>query len=453
MDPDGNLQNVIESAVAILREPAGNKYRSIDDISRNRKQFMKDFHSGLFLLHIPTIQFIIDAEDRIRTSQGLGRREAAAQQKAWTRIRQLLRCINDAIAWSALQVLREDASLFVRRTCRNQPRGDLKDQNHESVIKTMERLFSGGEVLPIWNDATRCLDISDITLFSPHGISFIELKEGKVNAQILDMMDRTHAEDIPAKLDAFFERYGQKGMQQIERIVRQEDRADKLVELVKDDDVFDPFFGAERRAVTPEESLEVYDDELSLILDSVRSKDFVVHTVDDCLHIVAFNTERGISKERGQEVTRQHLQDKMCKPSSAEVDCRDMVMSLQSSFDYATAMPIMLRPWSTQDVARVCLGQTEVYFGFDINAWGRLLRTSRLAWSSLRRVRQELGKAPDKELLVVRGRIPYIIGPRGKSWYLGTGTLQRMLCEGIRPASLARHYDQIGDIDSPLIQG
>jgi len=447
-DPNGSLQKVIESAVAILREPAGKKYRSMEDIRRNRDPFVKDFHSGLFLLHIMTIHAIIDAEDKMRTHKSLTRREAMAVQKGWTRIRQLFRCINDAIAWTALQALRQEPSLFIRRTCRKQPRGNLRDQNHELVIKTMQHFFAGGEILPIWNDATRCLDISDITLFSPHGISFIELKEGKVNDHIFDMMEKTNPDEILTELDAFFEKYGQKGMGQIDRIIRQADRTSKLVELSKNDDVFDPFLGVERRAITPEQPLKRYDHELSSLLEELRSTDFVAHSIDDCLHVVALNRQRGISAEKGKEIIRQYIQDKIGGPSSVEVDCRDVVLSLESAFDYATAMPIMLRPWSSEDVARVCLGQTEVYFGFDVNAWGRHLQSSRLAWSSLRRGRKELSKAADERLFVVRDRIPQINGPKGEGILLGTQFLQIMLCEGIRPVSLAACYDQITNTEN-----
>ena len=191
------------------------------------------------------------------------------------------------------------------------------------------------------------------------------------------MMEKTNPDEILPELDAFFGKYGQKGMGQIDRIIRQADRSRKLVEVSKNDDVFDPFLGVERRAITPEQPLKTYDHELSPLLEKLRSAEFVAHSIDDCLYVVAFNRRRSISAEKGREIIKEHIQDKMVGPSSDEVDCRDVVLSLESSFDYATSMPIMLRPWSIEDVARACLGQTEIYFGFDVNAWGRHLQSSR----------------------------------------------------------------------------
>jgi hypothetical protein len=313
-------------------------------------------------------------------------------------------------------------------------------------MKAMQHFFSGGEYLPIWNDATRCLDIRDITLFRPGGISFVEVKEGKVNDQILDMIGKTNRDEILKELDRFFETYGQKGIDQIDRIIRQEDRARKLVKLSKHDDVIDPFLDIKRSAVTPHQPLKSYDTELSPILEELRSRDFVEHSIDDCLHVLALNRRRGISIEKGRKFIREHLQDKICRSSPEEVDCRDVILSLKSSFDYPTAMPIMLRPWSSEDIARVSLGHTEVYFGFDVNAWARHLQSSRLVWSSQRQGRKELSKSPNERLFVVDGRIPQIVGPKGCRILLGTEFLQIMFCEGIKPSSLAAYYDQIADI-------
>lgn len=445
-DLNGSLQGLIVSAVNILREPAGKKYPSMEDIRRDRDQFVKDFHAGLFFLHVMTINAIICAEEeKMRSPKSATYQETKASRRGRSRILQLFRCINDAIVWIALQ---PEPSLFIRRTCRKQPRGKLREQNYESVMEAMQHLFGGGKVLPIWNDATRCIDISDITLLSPLGISFLELKTGKVNEQIIGMMGKTNRDEVLTELDTFFEKYGKKGMEQIDRIVRQTDRANKLVELSKHDNVIDPFLDMKRIAVTPDRLLNTYDTELSPLFKELCSRDFVAHSIDGCLHVLALNRLRGISIKNGREIIKKHLQDKMCRPRSEEVDCRDVIFSLESSFDYPTAMPIFLRPWSSEDIARISLGHTEVYFGFDVNAWGKHLQSSRLVWSSQRQGRKELSKAADKRFFVVRNRIPQIVGPKGKRILLGTQFLQIMLCEGISPISLAAYYDQVVTIAS-----
>ncbi|OGP91928.1 MAG: hypothetical protein A2156_00295 [Deltaproteobacteria bacterium RBG_16_48_10] len=440
-DPDKRLQSVIESAVNVLREPAGKKYKTIEDIRCDNDQFLKDFHTGLYLLHVLTIRAIIDAEDNLLET-GRDTKAARSSHKGWTRLRQLFRCINDAIVWIAL---RDEPALFIRRTCRKQPRGNLRDQNHDSIMKAMQHLFAGGEFLPIWNDATRCIDISDITLFSPRGISFLELKTGNVNEQILDMMGKTNSVEILSEFGAFFEKYGQKGIRQIERVIRQGDRSSKLIELSKHDNVFDPFLEVERCAITPDQPLERYDTELPPLFQDLRSRDFVALSIDNCLHVLALNRLRGVSIEKGRELVRQHLQDKICRPTSEEIDCREVILNLESSFDYPTAMPIMLRPWSSEDIAGICLGHTEVYFTFDVNAWGKHLRSARLAWSSKREGKKELNKPRDDRLFIVQDRIPQIVNQKGDRLSIGTQFLQIMICEGIRPASLAAYYERVFD--------
>lgn len=443
-DPIGTFQKVIESAVTVIREPAGKKYDSKEYIMRNRSQFLKDFHRGLFLLHLRIIQAIIDVEDKMRTYKGLKKRKSTSTKKGFFRIRQIFRCINDSIAWTVLRGLHQDPSVFIRRTCQKQHKGYLKDQNYESAVNTMWHLFAGGDNIPILNDATRCLDIADITLFSPiNGISFIELKEGKVNNHIFEIMEKTNHEEFQTELYSFFEKYGQKGIKQIDRIIRQEDRSTKLIELAKNDNVFDPFLGSERIAISPKQPFKTYDHELSSLLEELRSTDYIAHSIDDCLYVVALNKHRVICAEKGREIIKQYIQNKISCSSKFEVDCKDVILSLESSFNYATAMPIMLRHWAKEDIARFCLGQIEIFFGFDVNAWGRHLQSSSLSWSPLSVGRKEFNKAADERLFVVCDRIPQIISPKGETILLGTHFLQIMICEGIRPISLASFYDQI----------
>lgn len=446
IDSDESLQKMIMSAVDVLREPAGKKYRSMEDIQRDTDKFTRDFHSGLYFLHVLTVEAIIHAENQMKVKNS-GHKEVRTARKAWERIRQLFRCINDSIVWTAL--FGREPSLLIRRTCLKRPRGKLSDQSPKSVMNAMDHLFAKGEALPIWNDATRCLDIGDITVFNPkRGVSFVEVKSGTVNEEILSMINNVPGQETDKALDAFFEKYGRKGIQQIERIVRQEERAGKLAELFTDKTVFDPFLGAERMALNPTRPLQRYDEELSLLLEELRSKDFATRTIDDCLHVLAINRRFGLSVERGSELVRQDLQNKMSPPGPEEVDCSQFILALDSSFDYPTAMPVMMRPWANEDIARVCLGHTEVYFAFDVNAWAKHLQSSRLTWSLPRLGRKESSKPLDERLLVIRERIPQISGSNGTTLLLGTQFLQLMLSEGIRPVSLAAYYDQIANINS-----
>ena len=390
------------------------------------------------------INAIIDCEDKLKECKRFIQSEAVSANKHWLKVRQLFRCINDAIIWNVLTSFQKDASLFVRRACLNRSRGFLKDQNHEVILKLMWDLFNDGSKLPIWNDSTRCLDINDITLFDPHsGMSFIEVKAGKVNNIISEMMDQENPEEILADLDKFNKKFGQKGMKQVERIVKQKEVSQKLAELVNNDNVFDSFHGKDRKAVTPIQPLNRYDCELSRFLEELRSSNYITYSIDNCLHLIALNRKRCFSTEKWNEIIKDYFRNKMIAPGENEIDCSDLVLSLESSFDYPTAMPVMLRPWPVEDIAKICLGETEIYFGFDVNAWGRHLQSSHIEWSSLHEGRKELKEPPDERMLVVRGKIPQIVSQKGMKLQLGTQFFQFMLCEGICPLSLAAVYDQI----------
>jgi len=438
-DDNNILKDLIVNSINILREPAGKKYSKIEDIKNNYSEFLKDFHSGLFFLHTMTIEAIIHAEEMMSAFPSLPKDQAGKHKKGLNQLRQILRSINDSILWITIP----EPSFFIGRSCLWVSRGHLKDQNYESIKDAFNIFINNDDVLPIWNDATRCIDIGDITLISPKGIKFVEVKSGKVNNEIFDMMEKNDGDDIESDLDKFYDNYGPKGMAQIDRILKQGDKAGKLNHILTNEDVFDPFVNSERKAISPSNQLRRYDNELTSLLIELRNKDFITHSIDGCLHILAFNRERSMSIDEGGRLIQQHIKDKFISPMTNEIDCSDVILSLDDSLDYPTAMPLMLKPWNSEDIAKVCLGQIEIYYGFDVNAWAKHFKSSKLVWSSSRLGKKESSKPRNKRLFVVNNRIPVIVTSKGQELHLGTKFLQHILCEGIRPTSLAENYDKI----------
>lgn len=443
-DPRDLLRTALSAAVTQLCAPAGPGYQTLEEIQKDEVEFKKAFHRGLFQFHCENIHNIMFAEQRLKALKN-DKSEAgdASNKRTWLYLRQIFRAFNDCIAWTVF----EEPSFTINRLCRHRSRGYLEDQNPDSVLKIISDLSKTGDTLAIWNDATRAIDLDDITAISlkPSQLSFIELKEGRVNGEILEVFKGHDEPDVLKRTEKFFSDRGSVGLEQLKRVLKQQMHRDKLFTLVSNDDVEDPFINKKRTAITPSRPLEGYDlIELTGLLKEVRENEFASITVDNCLHILAINQRRRLTNISIDWLIEKELKSKMSRRAQSEPDCTGILIPLQETFYSPISMPVMIRPLEPLDIADICIGNVLIYFMFDINAWGKLFRECRLSWSSVKEGRREGSKPFLERKMVVDDRIPMIIVPSGDSEiHLGDKIIPRLVCEGIRPSSLASCYEEM----------
>jgi hypothetical protein len=440
-DDQGYLKQSFTHAVAWLRAPAGAKYRTLEDCHSNAIEFGRAFHRGLFLFHLQTIEHILLVEERLKSLSAVHASEQRSTKRGWDTVRQIFRTFNDCIAW----IIFKEPSFTINRICRHRSRGFLMDQNVESIIRVITEISEDGDTLAIWNDATRAIDLGDITAISlkNRSLTFYEVKEGPVNDEILEIVQNNDPTVIAESLEAFFIRRGKSGLAQFERFIKQQMNSEKLHALVSTDDIEDPFTKERRTAISPNKPLEHYDSgELTQVLQEVREREFAYTCVDGCLHILAINQERMRGVCPIDSLIQTELKNRVTTPKPGEADCREVLISLQDTLYSAISMPVMLRPLDASDIADICIGNVLLVFMFDMNAWGKLLRQCRLSWSSVKEGRREQSKPFLHRRMVIDSRIPTITSLCGNhAVQLGDRILPLLVCQGIRPLSMAQHYD------------
>lgn len=440
-DEEELLKSGFTQAVTFLRSPAGPQYQTEEAINRNLQEFGKAFHKGLFEFHCNTIEHILRVEERLRDGSNNQSPDEQLANFVWDRLRQILRTFNDCILWTTFS----EPSFEICRLCRNRSRGFLSDQNPHSILKVLSDLSASGNTLAIWNDATRCIDLQDITALSlsPREMRFYEVKEGAVNLDILEVLEAKSHEAILSRMEDFFSRRGPKGLQQLERCIKQGINAEKAHALVANDCVVDPFSGVNRTVYTPKQPLTRYDSrDLNDLLREVRTKEFASTTVDNCLHILAVNQRYRRDGVSVDNLIDKELKTKMVKPSTDEPICHGLLISLQDTIYSPISMPVMMRPLDPEDIADICIGNILVLFMFDMNAWGKLFRKCRFSWSTLKEGRREKSKPFHERQMVVNDRIPMITSmANDRVIRLGDMIMPRLVCEGIAPSSMAQSYE------------
>ncbi|MBS0166192.1 MAG: hypothetical protein JSR29_08920 [Nitrospira sp.] len=256
-DEEELLKSGFTQAVTFLRSPAGPQYQTEEAIKRDLLEFGRAFHKGLFEFHYKTIEHILRIEECLKGGGNNPSPDEQLSKRGWDRVRQILRTFNDCILWTTFS----EPSFEISRLCRNRSRGFLSDQNPQSILKVLSDLSASGNTLAIWNDATRCIDLQDITALSlsPRARRFYEVKEGVVNLDILEVLEAKDFETILSRMEDFFSQHGSKGLQQLERCIKQGMNAEKTHALVANDCVIDPFSGMNRTAYVPKQPLTRYD--------------------------------------------------------------------------------------------------------------------------------------------------------------------------------------------------
>lgn len=442
-DQQDLLKTAFSCAVTHLRAPAGPAYQTQEIIQRDELEFGRAFHKGLFQFHLQNIQSILLAEEQLKVQPSSPTVEQQTSKRGWQHFRQIIRTFNDCIPWTVF----DEPSFLINRLCRHRSRGYLRDQNPDSALKIITDFSKTGDTLAIWNDATRSIDHQDITAISlkPRQISFIEIKEGPVNGEILEVLEGCTEAEALRRMEDFESRHGTAGLQQLERVIKQRIHAEKLHVLSSNDNVEDPFTGSNRIATSPPKPLAHYDQiELAGLLEDVKKKEFSTTTVDNCLHVLAVNQRRRISDTPIDYLIETELKSRMIAPSQVEPDCRGIMVPLQETFYSPISMPVMIRPLEPLDIADICIGNLALFFMFDMNAWANLFHECRLSWSSVKEGRREQSKPFLERKMVVDDRIPILTSPSGSSSiHLGDMIIPRLVCEGIRPSSMANYYEDL----------
>lgn len=443
------LRTAFSCAVSHLRVPAGQQYQTEEDIQRDELEFGRAFHKGLFQFHLQNIQNILLVEEQLKSRPNNPTAEQQTSQRGWQHLRQIFRTFNDCIAWTVF----DEPSFLINRLCRHRPRGYLRDQNPDSALKIITDFSKTGDTLAIWNDATRSIDLQDVTAISlkPRQISFIEIKEGPVNGEILEVLEGCTEAEVLRCVEDFVSRRGTAGRQQLERVIKQGMHAENLHALASNDAVEDPFTGNKRVTTTPHKPLAYYDQmELAGLLEEVREKEFSATTVDNCLHVLAVNQRRRMSDTSIDSLIETELKGRMNTPRQAEPDCRGIMVPLQETFYSPISMPVMIRPLEPLDIADICIGNLALFFMFDMNAWANLFHECRLSWSSVKEGRREQSKPFFERKMIVDDRIPILTSPSdGFSIHLGDMIIPRLVCEGIRPSSMANYYEDLLKQEQP----
>lgn len=425
-----------------LWKPAGvaAEFQTAESIIANHTAFVRACHTTWKDIHSRSIQRLLFFEgwlNREKTSP-MGpeaKRFGEYGRAVWRRV-------NDAIVWTVMGMERHR----VKRLCLYRAPSNLLECNPESAMATLADLNNDPLALALWNDATSCVDIGDVTLIRdgrrPHP-EFIELKEGAVNEQIIKTLAAGPEARQAAEAD-LRERHGDKAMRQLERVKRQKAIANQALDLLQNEQGVDPVTGHTISVVESGVVPETYDAELRAQLDAaVAGGKGVLDCIDGCLWVYvatggrreAPRTVRAFCEALDAKSTWYAAATSRSPPRD-----RDKLVGLNTSVGYPLAKPLYFRGLGPSHVAAITYGAflDNVLMYLDWNGFADLIKQAggELRWGSQKQAGRARAMHKNLRPSLVRGRLP-IVAAHGVRAYVTDPNFVELFYDGARPRTLA----------------
>ena len=331
------------------------------------------------------------------------------------------RKIIDAIAWQIL-----DRQLYVaRRLCRDQrpvplrKRSDLKSVIDAATNWQKDDLTR----FALISDASTFINVGDLLVTEPldgYNLAIMEVKTGDVNQEILELLY-----SIPnvsgEQLETFLSRRGNKGFDQLGRVVRQTMRMTHIAEVFNIGESQDPD-SSERIKVTEDKiEAETYDQLLSKIFERARQRAWDIEIIDDCLVVGVF---RGSTILQALKIFRSWL--RLAGWSQNFFKC-DLVESMSEPL----ALPLFSREIEPENIFDVLFGRAMVLMAFNLDKFIDLSNKIGvpMRWSS----RKMAASMPKSKIGIKVDNWVLLAGEGAGRFVVDGGYVTRIFFHGITP--------------------
>lgn len=433
--------------------------RTLEDTQRNHVAFLHECHFvfkralRLLIEDSLTLEKLLTELDKNETDY----KERKAVYEYWLK---LIELSYDTFLWIASNHDRSEVLKYYKGL----KYGALAKQNIRSVIEVANQMNNEPEVLAIPLDFSRFSCITDllrIRRYADGRVSsdFIEIKEGSVNDQILEVMEA----GAPDEYLKFFDRYGQKGAKQVERMLKQGQVVDERIKLFD----LQPGVYDEERAIRIVTELKVGEDGsfhevIEPLIQQARTGKYSVETISNCLVLAALDATSQERYVRTDYVARcvVHAAFGDKTETSEQEKLLRALQSIEftdwrSGFGSVFCIPPTLRRLSPSSFLNLLFGRIRLHLYFDGASFVRLcrdhgVRAGFIKKRNTNRLRTTLGWQNGEVPLWDDRAIGFIAG--GESFIFDRGYYDEILFNWRTPEAMVAHMKQLDSelAESPL---
>lgn len=335
----------------------------------------------------------------------------------------ILAHIADSIAWI---LIRGQIHIARRLFMGDEGVKFLDSNNLQSLIVVAQKINKEPLKIALISDITSYIQVGDLLIVNPEGFQLAEVKEGKVNVEILEVFNLYQNFDIENINKTVFDNIEESKLKQIKRMLRQHKRASDVMEVIKNDEGFDPKFDRSIKVLTPSVRTVKYYDIIDKLVKVLESQVSAYTCIDDCLHI-------GIYRDEGLALAEGEIETLISKntPNYYMFDWLSIISQVSE--------PIFTKPLPKPFIFDVLLNRIKVIIGLDLDAFINTCNRNGTParWMSKKETAQVSQMGSSKFLVIKNGRgIAINTGEKSEDIVLGGGVISKMIFDNIYPSNI-----------------
>jgi hypothetical protein len=337
----------------------------------------------------------------------------------------IMKKLADSIAWKLLDY----DYTSIRRLYHDQNQMDIGNSNILHDITTINAIFEENKrKFPLITDITSFMQTGDILLKDTSkgngSISIIELKEGKVNEKIEEILMNYTNNHCDYYLHNELKSKDEKFAKQFSRYIKQQKSMINVINTINSGEGIDQSTGLNVKISKDIFTVNSYEKDILDMLEEVNKKNYSTRVIDDCLLIGVYNNTK--------------LNMQFAFKGWVDILKIDFpIINLFSSINIPLAYPLFIHSFSLEDKIKLIDGKKTVLMCLDINMWLEKMREKGISYRYL--TTKETGRINSvnkniKAFVLNDKAIEFDY--KGNKTLLYDGLFGRMFYELINPSSI-----------------
>lgn len=333
--------------------------------------------------------------------------------------------IADGIAW---QLINGEIHI-ARRLYTKETSKYLDSSNIEHAIRVANEINTKGEDFALLSDITNFVQIGDLLIRHDLKVGIMELKEGKVNDLIADFFDKLEKKD--ADMAEFMHTLDKKTLEQMQRVLKQKEKAARAIDLINNDEGPDPKTGSKITVNTPAIETEYYYEDLQKLAEQLKEKNWAYSVLHNaCVHIGMYKNEGRIMAP----LIIKKLLDSKTK--------NYIIVDFQSIIENVST-PLFAKPLDPDFLIAILVGDVKVIIGIDFDALIEMFNDVGLKarWLSEKETAKYKQQEKMKVIFTINNKAIMVSDPtETHQMIIGGGIISKILYDNIYPSNIAFTY-------------
>lgn len=411
--------------------------RNIQNISESdKKEFLASVHTGYRLGQQRIVEEIIPILMRKALLNGLLveanktknklQKSAIKQESSEIEFKvAVLRHFADLIAWV---VFRNDMHKARRFHSGSRSRPDLLHSNLDSILAAVDTFHKEDpSSFALISDLTTFIDIGDIMLLKEGKIFIVECKEGMVQKNVFEFIDLASKDDFaPEKLD--FTKMNAKFFNQVERTLKQMERASEAVNFLNIEKGRDPFTKENIVLFEDKRPRIYYFEELKYMINNAGLNGVHYGIIEDTIFVAVYTGRKTIFADLFPRLIEQR------KGNFINVNYASLIyLPLKE--------PFLFKPFGEEIILSLIFGRIQVRLGLDLDRFIEMFQELGMSarWMTTKETHKYLTSESSHKPFVFKHRA-IRVETNGVELVLGDAFIVHLLYDNITPISLVNRY-------------